>query len=87
MQLAQTDFDLEVRSIEVNFTGARRPAVAVNGQVPGPLLVWPEGETITVRVKRFNDWLSRDGGKIALALVVLVGLALVGRGVVGLLSS
>jgi FtsP/CotA-like multicopper oxidase with cupredoxin domain len=51
MQLAQTEFDLEVRSIEVNFTGARRTAVAVNGQVPGPLLVWPEGETITVRVK------------------------------------
>jgi len=44
-------------------------------------------ETTAVRVKRFNDWLSRDGGKIALALVVLVGLALVGRGLVGLLSS
>src|SRR6185312_1149330 len=49
--LAQTEFDLEVSSIEVNFTGARRKAVAVNGQVPGPLLVWPEGEIITVRVK------------------------------------
>lgn len=51
MQLARTDFDLEVSSMEVNFTGARRTAVAVNGQVPGPLLVWPEGEIITVRVK------------------------------------
>jgi FtsP/CotA-like multicopper oxidase with cupredoxin domain len=51
MPLAQTEFDLEVSSIEVNFTGARRKAVAVNGQVPGPLLVWPEGEIITVRVK------------------------------------
>ena len=51
MQPAQTDFDLEVSSIEVNFTGARRTAVALNGQVPGPLLVWPEGEIITVRVK------------------------------------
>ena len=47
---ARTEFDLDVRSVEVNFTGARRNAVAVNGQVPGPLLVWPEGETITVRV-------------------------------------
>jgi hypothetical protein len=44
-------------------------------------------ETTAVRVKRFSDWLSRDGGKIALGLVVLVGLALVGRGVAGLLSS
>ena len=49
--LARTEFDLEVSSIEVNFTGARRMAVALNGQVPGPLLVWPEGEIITVRVK------------------------------------
>ena len=48
---ARTDFDLEVNSVEVNFTGARRTAVTVNGQVPGPLLVWPEGETVTVRVK------------------------------------
>jgi len=45
-----TEYDLDVRSVEVNFTGNRRTAVAVNGQVPGPLLVWPEGETITVRV-------------------------------------
>jgi small-conductance mechanosensitive channel len=44
-------------------------------------------ETTAVRVKRFNDWLSRDGGKIALGLVVLVGLALVGRGVAELFSS
>lgn len=51
MPLARTDFDLEVSSMEVNFTGARRTAVAVNGQVPGPLLVWPEGEIITIRVK------------------------------------
>jgi FtsP/CotA-like multicopper oxidase with cupredoxin domain len=47
---ASTEFDLDVRTVEVNFTGARRTAVAVNGQVPGPLLVWPEGETVTVRV-------------------------------------
>jgi FtsP/CotA-like multicopper oxidase with cupredoxin domain len=47
----QTDFDLEVNSIEVNFTGKRRTAVTVNGQVPGPTLIWPEGETVTVRVR------------------------------------
>ncbi len=34
----------------MNFTGARRTATAVNGQVPGPVLRWREGETITVRV-------------------------------------
>lgn len=39
------------------------------------------------RVKRFSGWLSRDGGKIALGLAVVVGLGLVVRGVGGLLSS
>jgi FtsP/CotA-like multicopper oxidase with cupredoxin domain len=49
--LTGTEFDLEVGSLEVNFTGARRIATAVNGQVPGPQLRWREGDTITVRVK------------------------------------
>jgi FtsP/CotA-like multicopper oxidase with cupredoxin domain len=49
--LTGTDFDLEVSSLEVNFTGARRRATAVNGQVPGPQLRWREGDTVTVRVK------------------------------------
>src|ERR1700754_981523 len=47
----QTEWDLEVNSVEVNFSGTRRTAVTVNGQVPGPLLRWPEGEAITVRVR------------------------------------
>jgi FtsP/CotA-like multicopper oxidase with cupredoxin domain len=49
--LSGTEFDLEVSALEVNFTGARRVATAVNGQVPGPLLRWRQGDTITVRVK------------------------------------
>jgi FtsP/CotA-like multicopper oxidase with cupredoxin domain len=49
--LSGTEFNLEVSTLEVNFTGARRTATAVNGQVPGPLLRWREGDTITVRVK------------------------------------
>jgi hypothetical protein len=43
-------------------------------------------ETTAVRVKRFSAWLSRDGGKIALVLAVLVALALLGRGIGGLLG-
>ncbi len=50
-EMPRTDFDLEVNSVQVNFTGKRRTAVSVNGQVPGPVLVWPEGETVTVRVR------------------------------------
>ena len=49
--LTGTDFNLEVSSLAVNFTGAKRIATAVNGQVPGPQLRWREGDTITVRVK------------------------------------
>ena len=41
-------------------------------------------ETTADRVKRFSDWLSDKGGRIALVLAVLVGLALIGRGIGGL---
>ena len=37
-------------------------------------------------VHRFSAWLSRDGARIALVLAVLVGIALLARGVIGLLS-
>ncbi len=48
--LSGTELNLEVNSLEVNYTGARRIATAVNGQVPGPLLRWREGDTVTLRV-------------------------------------
>ncbi len=35
---------------EVNFTGHRRIATAVNGTVPSPVLRWREGDSITLRV-------------------------------------
>ena len=53
--LSGTEFNLEVSTLEVNFTGAKRIATAVNGQVPGPLLRWRAGDTITVRVKNRLD--------------------------------
>jgi FtsP/CotA-like multicopper oxidase with cupredoxin domain len=49
--LSGTEFDLEVSALEVNYTGSRRIATALNGQVPGPLLRWRAGDTVTVRVK------------------------------------
>ena len=48
--LSGTQFDLEIGAQAVNFTGQRRVATAVNGQLPGPLLRWREGDTITLRV-------------------------------------
>ena len=49
--LSGTEFDLVIGETAVNFTGAPRTATAVNGQVPGPLLRWREGDTVTLRVK------------------------------------
>jgi len=50
-ELAGTSFDLEIGALPVNFTGRARTAVAVNGQVPAPLLRWREGDTVTLRVR------------------------------------
>jgi CopA family copper-resistance protein len=48
--LSGTQFDLTIDELPVNFTGARRTAVAINGQVPGPTLRFREGDTVTIRV-------------------------------------
>ena len=49
--LSGIDFDLVIGETSVNFTGTPRSATAVNGLVPGPLLRWREGDTVTLRVK------------------------------------
>lgn len=48
--LAGTDFDLHIDSLGVNFSGRERTAMAINGSIPGPLLHWREGDTVTLRV-------------------------------------
>jgi FtsP/CotA-like multicopper oxidase with cupredoxin domain len=48
--LSGTQFDLEVSSVPVNYTGRARLATAVNGQIPAPLLLWRQGDVIRVRV-------------------------------------
>jgi CopA family copper-resistance protein len=48
--LAGTDFDLVIGETPMNFTGRTRPAVTVNGSVPGPILRWREGTTVNLRV-------------------------------------
>ncbi|GAA0720274.1 copper resistance system multicopper oxidase [Dokdonella soli] len=48
--LSGTDFALEIAETPVNFTGATRLATTVNGGVPGPILRWKEGTTVTLRV-------------------------------------
>jgi CopA family copper-resistance protein len=49
-ELSGPDFHLTIDELPVNFTGAARRAVAVNGQVPAPLLRMRQGDTVTIRV-------------------------------------
>ena len=44
------EFFLDIDYVPVNFTGKRAVATTINGQVPGPTLVWQEGETVTIHV-------------------------------------
>src|SRR4051794_33516088 len=39
-----------------------------------------------ITVQRFSGWLSREDGRIALDLTVVIGIALVARGAISLLS-
>ena len=49
--LSGTDFDLYIGELPVNITGAARTAMAINGSIPGPILRWREGDTVTLRVR------------------------------------
>ena len=48
--LTGTEFDLRIGESPVNFTGAPRMGIAVNGTIPAPLVRWREGDTVTMRV-------------------------------------
>lgn len=45
--------DLHIGYRAVNFTGRERQATVVNGGLPGPVLRWREGDTVSLRVR--ND--------------------------------
>jgi len=48
--LQGSEFNIDIGYKTVNFTGRERPATAFNGSVPGPILRWREGDTVTLRV-------------------------------------
>jgi CopA family copper-resistance protein len=50
-ELRGTHFDLAIGELPVDFTGHRRIATVVNGQLPAPLLRWRQGDTVTLRVR------------------------------------
>jgi CopA family copper-resistance protein len=49
--LSGTEFDLFIGETPVNITGSARKAMAINGTIPGPILRWREGDTVTLRVR------------------------------------
>jgi FtsP/CotA-like multicopper oxidase with cupredoxin domain len=53
--LRGSSFDLSIGEAPVNFTGSNRIAQAINGSIPGPLLRWREGDTVTLRVANQLD--------------------------------
>ena len=55
--LRGNSFDLGIGYREVNYTGTPRQATVVNGGLPGPVLRWKQGETVTLRV---TNSLARD---------------------------
>jgi CopA family copper-resistance protein len=48
--LTGPEFNLAIGERAVNYTGRKRTATAVNGQVPAPLLRMREGDAVTIRV-------------------------------------
>ena len=49
-------FDLVLEHRTANITGRERPAIAVNGQIPGPVLRFREGEEVVINVaNRLNE--------------------------------
>ncbi len=53
--LVGSDFDLRIGETPMNFTGALKIALTVNGSVPAPTLRWKEGDTVTLRVANTLD--------------------------------
>ncbi|MGE7955269.1 copper resistance system multicopper oxidase [Pseudomonas sp. NPDC089530] len=49
--LSGQQFDLFIGETQVNYSGAPRTAMTINGGLPGPLLRWREGDTVTIRVR------------------------------------
>ncbi|HKI68861.1 MAG TPA: multicopper oxidase domain-containing protein, partial [Verrucomicrobiae bacterium] len=48
--LSGPEFDLAIEPTAVNITGKPCIATLINGMLPGPVLRWREGQTVTMRV-------------------------------------
>jgi len=55
--LTGNEFALVIEQTPVNFTGYSTQAITINGSIPGPVLRWREGDTVTIKV---TNRLSED---------------------------
>jgi FtsP/CotA-like multicopper oxidase with cupredoxin domain len=55
--LSGSRFDLTIGERLVDLTGSPKVGLTINGSIPGPLLRWREGDTVTLRV---SNTLSED---------------------------
>jgi CopA family copper-resistance protein len=53
--LEGTTFDLSIGKTDVDVTGRPRVALTLNASLPGPLLRWREGDTVTLHVRNTLD--------------------------------
>ncbi len=53
--LVGKEFNLRIGDTAVNVTGNARTALTINDSLPGPLLRWKEGDTITLNVSNVLD--------------------------------
>jgi CopA family copper-resistance protein len=54
--LSGSEFDLFIEQRQITLGGEARTALTINGGLPGPLLRWREGDTVTLRVhNRLNE--------------------------------
>ena len=53
--LSGTEFNLRIGETEANLTGRSRTALTINDSLPGPLLRWKEGDTVTLNVTNALD--------------------------------
>jgi len=56
-QARTVNYDLTISAITVNYGGKERPAMAINGGIPGPTLRFTEGDDAVIRV---NNKLNED---------------------------
>jgi len=55
VQAKVVEYELSVGYKEVNYTGKVWKAMAINGQIPGPTLVFTEGDTAVIKVHNDMD--------------------------------